>query len=906
MRMGPYEIVAPLGAGGMGEVYRARDTRLDRTVAIKVLPEHAATRPEVRERFEREARAVSALNHPHICALYDIGRQDGVDFLVMEYLEGETLAQRLERGPLAMEQALRYAIQIADALDRAHRHGVIHRDLKPGNIMLVKDGAKLLDFGLAKLHASTVAAGEETRTLALTTEGTVLGTFQYMSPEQLEGKEADARSDIFSFGAVLYEMITGRKAFEGKSRASITAAIMEREPPPISQVRPVTAPMLERLIKTCLAKDPDQRRQTAYDVLLDLKWISEQCTQAAEAVSATRPRRRERIAWIAAGVMALLCLAGAAAILLRPSAMPPRVIRSSIRVPAGAWLGGSWWWYPTVALSPDGSQIAYVATRAGLSQLYLRAAGEWNARPIPGTEDARTPFFSPDGQWLGLLVKKKILKIPVAGGPPVTIASLSGDTYGACWAPGDTIYFDLDAPSGLMKVSASGGTPQPVTTLDAKRQETGHRFPELIPGGQALLLTVRNAEQPSFDEADIQVLSLGTGERRTILKSGTHPQFVSSGHLVFLRAGVLLAAPFDPVKLEVKGSPVPVLENVVENPRIGAGQLSISRDGSLVYVAGGASFGDHELVFVDRTGAARTLTAKRRPYEDFTLSPDGRMIATTIEGPVTDTWIHDIARDAETRFTFGVEHRDPAWSWDGKRIAYDGYKNGKWCLFWKPSDGSGAEELLVSSQYPINALSWSPDGRAFLFVEYNPATSNDIWMLPMDGERKPRPLLQTRFDETWASPSPDGRWLAYTSDESGQVEVYVIPFPGRDSGAGGKWRISTDGGERPQWAPNGRELYYHAGATSESLANPAFGQRLKMMAVSIETKPAFQAGKPHMLFEGPYFDSFHDYAPTPDGRGFIMIRETQAQSAPTELQLVLNWFEELKRRVPGGQDSRSR
>lgn len=898
MRLGPYQVISPLGAGGMGEVYKARDTRLDRTVAIKVLPEHSAARPDVRERFEREARAVSALNHPHICALYDVGQQDGIDFLVMEYLEGETLAQRLERGPLPMDQVLRYAVQMADALDAAHRHNVIHRDLKPSNIMLVKDGAKLLDFGLAKLHATATAEGEATRTLALTTEGTLLGTFQYMPPEQLEGKEADARSDIFSFGAVLYEMVTGRKAFEGKSRASITAAIMEREPPPVSQVQPLATPLLQRLIKTCLAKDPDQRRQTAHDVLLDLKWISEERIQAVEAGRAARPRKREWMAWIAASVMALLCVAGAAWMLARPSGSAPRVKRFAIRAPQGAWLGGNWWWFPTVAISPDASQVAFVATRQGVSQLYLRPAGDWNPRPIPGTADAHTPFFSPDGQWLGAVVKNKIVKIPVAGGPPTTIVSLPGEVYGVCWAPGDTIYYDLDPPNGIMKVSASGGTPQPVTVPDAKKQETVHRYPEILPEGKALLLTVRTGDQPSFDEADIQVLSLGTGERRTIVKSGTNAQFVSTGHLVFFRAGVLLAVAFDPVKLEVKGSPVPVLENVMENSRVGSGQLGISRDGTLVYIQGGTSMGDHELVFVDRTGAARVLTAKRRAYEDFTLSPDGKMIAATIEGPVTDTWIHDIARDAETRFTFGVEHRDPIWSHDGKRVVYDGYKDGKWSLFLKPVDGSGPEELLMASQYPIGALGWTPDGRFFLYNQYSPATGNDILMFPMEGDRKPRPLLQTAFSEQWASLSPDGRWIAYTSDESGQNEAYVIPFPGNSAGAGGKWRISTDGAEHPQWAPNGRELYYYTGVSAESSSFVAYGQRLKMFAVPIETKSGFQAGKPHLLFEGPYFQSFHDFAPTPDGRGFILIREIQSQSAPTELGIVLNWFEQLKGIVP--------
>ena len=898
LRLGPYQIVAPLGAGGMGEVYKGRDTRLDRIVAIKVLPEHSAARPDLRERFEREARAVSALNHPHICALYDVGQQDGIDFLVMEYLEGETLAQRLERGPLPMEQALRYAVQISDALERAHRHKVIHRDLKPSNIMLVRDGAKLLDFGLAKLHAAA-AAEAETRTIALTTEGTILGTFQYMAPEQLEGKDADVRSDIFAFGAVLYEMVTGRKAFEGKSRASITAAIMERDPPPVSQVQPLTAPLLEKLIKTCLAKDPEQRRQTAHDVLLDLKWISEQREQAAEAASAARPQTREFMAWIAAALMAILCIASLAWVLMRPGAPAPRVNRFTIRAPQGTGLGGNWWWYPSIAISPDAAYVALIATRQDVQQIHLRALGEWDAHPISETTDAHSPFFSPDGRWLGMVMNKKIVKVSVTGGPPITIASLPGESSGAYWGPGDTIYYDLDTPTGIMKVSASGGTPQAVTALDPKKQETSHRYPEILPDGKALLLTVRTGEHPSFDEAEIQTFSLVNGERRTIIKGGTNAHFVSTGHLLFVRAGVLMAVGFDPVKLEVKGSPLPVLEHVLENPRVGAGQISIARDGTLAYIPGGTSIGDHELVFVDRAGAARVLTSKPRPYEDFTLSPDGRMIATTIEGAITDTWIYDIGRDAERRFTFGVEHRDPIWSPDGKQVVYDGYQNGKWCLFSKPANGSGIEELLLTSQNPVGALGWTPDRRFFMYNEYSATTGSDIMMIPMEGDRKPRPVVQTQFFEEWANLSPDGRWVAYTSDESGKVEVYVIPFPGNAASVSGKWRISLDGGERPQWAPNGRELYYYSRATvSEPTANVRPGERLKMIAVPIETQAGFQAGKPHVLFEGPYFDSFHDYAPTPDGRGFIMIRETQSRSRPTEFGVVLGWFEDLKRIVP--------
>jgi Tol biopolymer transport system component len=881
----------------MGEVYRARDARLGRTVAIKVLPPGAVERPDRRQRFEREARAVSSLNHPHICTIHDIGREDSVDYLVMEYLEGEDLAQRLKKGPLPLDQALSIAMQVADALDRAHRTGITHRDLKPANIMLTKTGAKVLDFGLAKMRGAEAAAQTtregsrmETMTSPLTSEGAILGTVQYMAPEQLEGKEADARSDIFAFGAVLYEMVTGRRAFEGASQASIIAAILEREPAPLGQFQPLAPPLLERTIRDCLAKDPDERRQTAHDVLLDLKWIAGQgAATAGGAAGGAVSSRRGRAIWLAAGLAAVLLALAVVRFHGSPSA-PAGTMRFGITLPQGESLGGSWWWLPSVAVSPDGKRVAYVATRAGATQMYMRAIDEWEGHPLAGTANANTPFFSPDGQWLGMLSGQNVIKVPVRGGPPVTVTTIPYSVYGASWAPDDTLYFGGDF--GLVKAPAGGGNPQPVTKLDARKEETDHRFPEVLPGGKALLFAARHANEPSFDEADIEALVLKTGERRTIVKAGTNPHFVASGYLVFLRAGVLLAAPFDPGKLELQGAPVPVIENVIENPRIGAGQFSVSANGSLMYIPGGVTFGEHELVLVDRKGATRVLTPKTRPYEDFTISPDGRFIATTIEGPMTDTWVRDLARGTDSRFTFGVEHRDPAWSADGKRIAYESYKDGKSTIAWKPLDGTGPEEQLVASDNDVMPWFFSRDGRTLLYAESSPTTRSDVWVLPLDGDRKPYPLLHTAFDEEWAQLSPDSRWIAYNSDESGRPEVYVASFPG----LGSKVRISTEGGVHPHWSPDGRELFYRSGTALE--ADRPLEQRVRVMAVSIETSPVLKAGAPHLLFEGPFFDSSHDYGVTPDGKGFIFIRETQGTPGPGELKVVLNWFEELKSRVP--------
>lgn len=899
--LGPYEISAPLGAGGMGEVYRARDTRLDRTVAIKILPQQLSNDPLRKQRFEREAKTISSLNHPHICVLYDVGRQDGIEYLVMECIEGETLAKRLEKGPLPLGKALQLGAQVADALDKAHRHGIVHRDLKPGNIMITPAGAKLLDFGLAKptgpalsssLDGATMTAAQ---TSPVTERGVIIGTFHYMSPEQVEGKEVDGRSDLFSLGAVLYEMVTGKRAFEGKSALSVASAILEKEPEPISSIKPVVPSALNRCIARCLAKDPDRRWQNAGDLAMELRWIAD---DEGDAPGAERvqpgARRFQPVGWILAALFLVLAIAAAAAWLWFPRATTvPRVTRLAVTLPSGEILGGSWYWFRSIALSPDGSQIAYVATQNGAAQMYLRSLNDFTARPVAGTEGADTPFFSPDGQWLGFFADQKLQKVPVAGGPPVIIASVAGigRNYGATWSKDDEIYFGAEPPRGLLKVSARGGTPRPVSKLDAAQHETDQRYPQLLPGGKVLLFTVRNASEPSFDEADIAAVNLSTGERHMLISGGTDAHYVS-GHLIFLRRGVLLAAPFDPVKLEMTGAATPVVENVVENPRIGGGQFSISRDGSLVYIPGGVSFGEHELVFVDKSGNERFLTATKRPYEDFSISPDGRFIATTIEGPITDTWIHDIARDSETRFTYGVEHRDPAWTPDGKRVTYSGYKDGKYALLSKPIDGSSGEEVVVTSAYPIFPWFWSPDGKTLLYNIFDPDQGDQVLLKPASGDS--RRLVQEPFQVEFASWSPDGRWIAYNTDESGREEVYVVSFPG----LGNKTRVSTDGGMHPLWAPSGKELYYRTASSMESLSGRAFTEHVRVMAVPIETSPSFKAGTPHMLFQGPYFSSGHDYGVTPDGKGFIMIRETESQSGPTEMRVILNWSQDLKNPAP--------
>jgi eukaryotic-like serine/threonine-protein kinase len=881
-RLGPYEILSAIGAGGMGEVYRARDTRLERIVAIKILPDHLADQAELRERFDREARTVASLNHPHVCTLYDIGAQDGTDFLVMEYLEGETLAERLKKGPLPLDQVLQYAIEISDALDKAHRKGITHRDLKPGNIMLTKSGTKLLDFGLAKLKTDTAPANVTFSKVptedAVTAQGTILGTLQYMAPEQLEGKAVDARTDIFAFGAVVYEMATGKKAFEGKSQASLIAKILEIDPPPMSSLQPMTPPALDRVVKKCVAKEPEKRWQGASDLSDELKWIAEggsQVTLAAAAARGFNAFSRRGLLISVGALLFVVAITGFATWNLKPTPTPPPrpVTRTVINLPPGDQLAGLG--SPAIALSPDGSQLTYVAIRGGRQQIYLRALDSLEARPIAGTEGANTPFFSPDGRWLGFFAGGKLKKVSVSGGAALTLgdAALPG---GASWGSHGMIAFAPTLNGVLQQVPDAGGTPQSLTRLE--KGEAGHGWPEFMPGGKAVLF----AAAPSAANFAVAVQSVGMAERRNLIQGGTNPRYAPSGHLVYAQGGSLMAVPFDPQRLTATGAAVPVLEGVLST-RFGAAQYSFSAKGSLVYVPGGIQSAQLRLVWVNRSGAEQPLAVPAHAYVNPRLSPDGRRLAVEIEGQI---WLYDLSRETLTRFTFeGDTNIRPVWILDGKRIAFTSDKEGPLNIFWQLADGSGGRERLTSSEYTQFPISSSADGQLLAFVEVNP-TQRDISLLRL-GDRKVQPFLRTRFNETLPRFSPDGRWLAYISDESGRYEVYVQPYPG----PGGKWQISTEGGTEPVWSRNGRELFYRSGD--------------KMMAADVTTQPSFSAGTPKVLFERHYQGTA---VPTPnydvslDGQRFLMLKPTeQSEAAPTQINVVLNWFEELKQKVPTGK-----
>jgi serine/threonine-protein kinase len=763
-RLGPYEIQALLGQGGMGEVYEARDTRLGRTVAVKVLPAHLAADAERRERFEREARAISSLSHPHICTLHDVGREGGVDYLVMERLEGVTLAHRLQKGALPIEAGLRHGIEIAEGLAEAHRRGIVHRDLKPGNVMLTQAGAKLLDFGLAKPGGALLAAASGAEATALPTEqkpltaqGTLLGTLQYMSPEQLEGREGDARSDLWALGLVLYEMTTGRRPFGGASQASLIAAILQAEPQPIAALQPLAPSGLDRVVKACLAKDPEARWQSARDLARELRWIAEGPT-----ASESGPARRSRLPLaLPAGLLAVAALAAGLAgfALARSRPAPPRpVMRLAVTPPANQplVLGRR----SAVALSPDGKRLVYLGGEGATRHLLSRPLDQLDATPLAGPEGADAPFFSPDGEWVAFFAAGKLKKVPAAGGPVHTLCD-APDARGGSWAADGTIVFAPGNFSGLAVVSANGGAPVTLTKPDAAEGERSHRWPQVLPDGGAALFTIGLASGISFDQARIGLVTLATGERRSLAEHGSYARLLPSGHLLFVRGSTLLAAPFDTARLAPAGAPVPVVEGVRTNASGGA-HFSFSGSGALAYVAGVALETDRRLVFADRQGRTTPVSDARHDCMFPRLSPDGGRIAVSNRVGTPDVWVQDIARGTFTRLTSGPGARTvPSWSPDGQRVACrSGLPGRTTSLLAKPADGSGPEETLVTAPSAGLTSSWSPDGRHLAYDVRSPEHGFDVWVMPLGADRTPRAFVRTPANEHGPAFSPDGRPLA--------------------------------------------------------------------------------------------------------------------------------------------------
>jgi eukaryotic-like serine/threonine-protein kinase len=880
----------------MGEVYRALDTRLDRSVAVKVLPRHLSSSEEARQRFEREARTISQLSHPHICALYDVGREGDTEYLVMELLEGETLADRLGRGFLPTEQVLRFGIEIADALDKAHRQGIVHRDLKPGNIMITKSGVKLLDFGLAKAVAPLTRESGLTsiptvvgiRSPNLTQEGTLLGTFQYMAPEQLEGKEADPRTDIFAFGAVLYEMATGQKAFRGGSQASLISSIMKEDPTPISTVQPMTPPAFDRVVRTCLAKDPEDRFQTAHDVKLELQWVAEGGSLAgAPAVVAYRRRSRERLAWTIA-VLAVVAAAVATFGYLRRAPVVARPMRSSVLPPEKMSIESSGAATGSLTISPDGRLVTFAASAEGSkSQLFLRRLEEPDPRPIPGTEGATWPFWSPDSRSIAFFADRKLKKVDISGTPPLVLCDANNGRSGS-WNRDGVILFSPDSTVAIHRVSAGGGEATPVTTLDASKSETTHRWATFLPDGRHFLYMAGTHAAGTKSEANaVYLASLDSKDRTLLLRARSNVVYASE-HLLYVLESTLLAQPFDAKRLRLTGDPVPFEGAVLYDPGYFRASFSASENGVLVYMTGSPDT-RAQLFWYDRSGKQDpTPIGDPAEYVNLAISPDGRRIAMTINDPATglpDIWILDLARGNRTRFTFGPGSNDePVWSPDGTRIAYSRTeKTLATAVVIRSAGGAGGEEVVTRAEGRWLPTSWSPDGRHLALQVRRPNkpsaaawTKYDVWLAPLFGDRKPVPLLDSTFSEQGASFSFDGRWISYTSDESGREELYVASFPG----PGGKWQVSTEGVIAGGWC-----------GSSNQIAYLTLDQNVRTVEVRTDSSSGFEATTPKTLFKIP---RSLIGTPTPNCDRFLIAVVPQAPQS-SSIALVSDWPALLKK-----------
>ena len=869
-RLGPYEILAIIGAGGMGEVYQARDPRLDRTVAVKISQE------QFTERFGREAHAVAALNHPNVCTLHDVGP----NYLVMEYIEGETLASRLAKGPLQVREALKYAVQMAGALDAAHRLNIIHRDLKPQNIMLTRTGAKLLDFGLAKVRP---ASGEDDRTLtkSLTGEGTIVGTYHYMAPEVLSGAEADARADIFAFGAVLYEMLTGLRAFDGKSRATIIGAILHTEPPPLSSKQPLASPALEHLVNKCLAKDPEERWQSARDLAGELEWIASAGSQTGvPAVVAEKMISWHRLPWMIAAVLGL-ALAASTTVAVRhwleePS--PSRPIRLRIEPPPGNRAIGSF------VVSPDGDKMAFSSGGPAASRIYLRSFNSLTAQPLSGTEGGFPLAFSPDGRSLAVSAGSRLRRVDLSSGTEETICELRNvnDARSGSWSRNNALLF-VTVGGPIMEVSAGGGVARPATAIDRSREEGNHASPSFLPDGRHFLYS---AFSVSWGRRAVLVGRLGDPQWRKIILEGTGPaQFAAPGYVFYTRENSLVARPFDTSRLEFAGDPTPIADGLASIPQ--APNLSpffgVSQGGVVHWRPGRTP--PSQIYWHERSGTRKEPVGEPGDVTNPVLSPDGKRLLITRRDPgsgTRDIWIHDLARGALSRLTFDpAEDFNPAWSPDGAWVAFSSNRKGHKDLYRKRADGIGAEEELLASNIDKNLEDWSPDGRSLLFNTFEIAGRGDLFLLPLAGNRQPRDFLKSPVNEQQATVSPNGRWIAYTSAETGAMQVYVQPSPLGGVPAG-KWQISAGQGAEPRWRRDGRELFYRTGDA--------------VMAVLVKTDDqTFESGAPTKLFDAPRGRSLRNtYDVSPDGQRFILeVPETSTTSEPPIV--LINWTALLKR-----------
>ena len=875
-----YRIIEKIGEGGMGEVYRAEDTTLKREVAIKVLPDRFTQDPQRLARFEREAQLLASLNHPNIATIHELEEADGVRFLSLELVEGETLAEKVAKGPLPVEEALEVCRQIAEGVEAAHEKGVIHRDLKPANVKITPEGkVKVLDFGLAKVFEEETPAADISQSPTLTDEmtkaGMILGTAAYMSPEQARGKPVDKRADIFAFGAVLYELLTGKRAFEGETITETIAKVLESEPN--WEALPGSTPgRIQDLLRWCLTKDVHDRLDGMPNVRVQIKMaLTEPTKVAPTGVTGAAQPGRWKIAMIE--ILAAVAFVTVVVIwILMPSSPPaPQlptkfVITSSLNTTLNPSPGRS------LAISPDGRRITYLVVGDGGRQLYLRSLDEFTTTPIPGTDGSGfgPPIFSPDGEAVVFITEGKLRKVSLPGGTPVTLCDMERHRGGS-WGPGDVIV--LAARDGLYRVSAAGGEPEMLTKVERDKGEVEYRQPEFLPDGKTVLFTIGRENNTS----QIAVLSLETGEKKIVVEGGREAHYAPTGHLVYEAAplGTLMAASFDPESQEITGQPIPVLSGI-SSEQTGTMDYAFSKNGTLVYHPARSEVS--KLVWVDRQGKAQPLTDIQRDFRWPRLSPDGRRVAVVIRtANGANIWIYDIARATLTPLTFKGRNVVPVWAPDGRRLAFTSNRAGPRNLFWMLTDGTGEAEQLSTSLESQNPNSWSPDG-LLAYRQTTDGADGDIWVLPLDGEREPREFLVTQFFGTYPTFSPDGHWIAFQFNQSGRFEIYIKPYPG----PGGMVQISTNGGVQPVWAPDGQELFYRN-------RNPT-----RMMAVSIQTEPTFEAGTPRLLFEGEAYSIGPEgrrYDVDSEGR-FLMMKKEQQGAA--QINVVINWFEELKRLVP--------
>ncbi|MBN2241408.1 MAG: serine/threonine-protein kinase [Acidobacteria bacterium] len=880
--LGHYAVSALIGRGGMGEIYMADDLNLGRKVALKFLPDAFAGDPERMARLEREAKLLASLNHPNIAAIYGIEQIEGKRFLAMEYVDGQTLAQRTGKGAIPAEEALAICRQIAEGLEAAHEKGVIHRDLKPANVMVTEgDKVKILDFGLAKALSDETqivdSSQSPTLTEAMTRPGVILGTAAYMSPEQAKGKAVDKRADLWAFGCILYECLTGKRAFEGETVTETLASVLRNEPD--WQALPETTPSsIRTLLRRCLQKDLARRYRDAAVVRIEIEDALAFPQKPQSTVSTTMGMRRIFLLGLAAIGFLALGVITAWILKLSPSSATRIPTRTEITLPAGDSLAGKN--YPRIALSPDGRRLVYAAIHNGVQQLFLRPMDSYEAKALQGTEEGYYPFFSPDSRWIGFLTTGKIKKVPIAGGPAQLICNVAG-VGGVAWGVDDTVVFSPSNNKGLMGISENGGEPRVLTTPDRTKGEMSHRWPQFLPGGKALLFTI--ATGTGWDEFHTAALRLDTGEISYVREGSLMGRFVSTGHLIYYRAGKLLAVPFDPVRLKVQegSTPQPIAEGVAQTlDPIGA-EYSFSAEGSLAYIPASLRQFDRRLVWIDRKGIVEPLPAKEDAYYFGnirpSLSPDGRQLAVSTESDICKIMIYDIARGILTPFAAEASRSNawPIWMRNGKRITYTGYRAGFRNIYRKNADGSGEEEQLTTGENFQFPYSWSPNDKWLAFGEAT-SISYDVLMLGVDGDHKRVPFLTSPIAEGNGVFSPDGHWLAYQSDYSGRAEIYVKAFPG----PGAPYPVSIEGGEQPLWARSGRELFYRNGN--------------KMMVVDIRTEPAFWAGKPRFLFEG----QFGSYDIALDDQRFLAVQPVEPEQPATKINLVLNWLEELKRLVP--------